>query len=266
MPISLCVLKAPLFGHRWEACGESARLIRKALKFVNQEINVRHEKNEWHSRACGGRPLLLRLIRRAFQPSPVWPWCVFEVSAPWPFFCFFFVDFRKTKAYKGRTRHGNGSHAGNNGKAVGDETMTNGTKDANGNINCINCDGCFNCINCINCTDCKECYYCEDCIGCDHCESCTKCKECTRCTNCFCCDDCGGCDDCMKCTNCFCCTNCDECNKSSFCYDCGGCDDCTYCENCTGCNKCERCYECTNCECVAGGDRYDRMRLVRTVC
>lgn len=29
-------IKAPLFGHRWEACGESARLIRKARGFVNQ--------------------------------------------------------------------------------------------------------------------------------------------------------------------------------------------------------------------------------------
>lgn len=49
-----------------------------------QEINVRHAKSEWRSRACGGRPLLLRLIRRAFQPSPWWPWRVIEASAPWP--------------------------------------------------------------------------------------------------------------------------------------------------------------------------------------
>ena len=52
--------------------------------FVNPEITVRHAKSEWRSRACGGRSLLLRLIRRAFQPSPGWPWRVIEASAPWP--------------------------------------------------------------------------------------------------------------------------------------------------------------------------------------
>lgn len=43
--------KSPAVWASLGACGESARLIRKALKFVNQKINVRPVKIEWHSRA-----------------------------------------------------------------------------------------------------------------------------------------------------------------------------------------------------------------------
>lgn len=53
------------------------------------------------------------------------------------FFVIFFVDFRFTKIYTERTRHGSFFHAGNNGKAVGDETMTNQIKDDSWDIEAL---------------------------------------------------------------------------------------------------------------------------------